>query len=192
MSGETEDNFTANDGSKTFETGISGDNGPDVSVNKDRVFSDLDPIDRSILKKTQDGIPFSHAPFRDIAKELGISEEEVVRRLECMQQNQVIRRFGASIGHRVIGITANAMCTWNVPDEKVERIGLMMADFDEVTHCYQRPRYPDWPYNLFTMVHSYSKKDCEDIIARISEATGIEDYRILYSLREFKKTGVRL
>ncbi len=192
MSGETEDNFAAEDGSRIFETESPGNDGPDVSVDKGRVLSDLDPIDRSILKKTQDGISFSHAPFRDIAKELGISEEDVVQRLERMQQNEVIRRFGASIGHRVIGITANAMCTWNVPDEEVERIGLMMADFDEVTHCYQRPRYPDWPYNLFTMVHSYSKKDCEDIIARISKSTGIEDYRILYSLREFKKTGVRL
>src|SRR5665811_2045693 len=69
-----------------------------------------------------------------------------------------IRRFAASIGHRAIGITANAMCVWNVPDERIEGVGAIMAEFPEVTHCYERPRYPDWPYNLFTMVHSYTSE----------------------------------
>lgn len=68
------------------------------------------------------------------------------------------------------------MCVWNVPDEKIEIVGNIMAEFPEVTHCYERPRYPDWPYNLFTMVHSYTPEECEEVAVRISEATGIKDY----------------
>ncbi len=152
----------------------------------------MDKIDRLLLKSTQDGIPIVPEPFLEISKEIGIPEEEVITRLESLIKNGVIRRFGASIGHRSIGITANAMCTWNVPDERVEEVGAIMAGFPEVTHCYERPRFPGWKYNLFTMVHAYSREECEKIAKEISIATGIKDYGILFSEKEFKKTGVRL
>ncbi len=152
----------------------------------------MDEIDIRLLKLTQDGLPIIAEPFRRIAMELGISEDEVLNRLENLIRDGVIRRFGASIGHRVIGITANAMCTWNVPDERVEEVGAIMAGFPEVTHCYERPRFPDWRYNLFTMIHAYSRDECERTAKEISIATGIKDYGILFSEREFKKTGVRL
>jgi DNA-binding Lrp family transcriptional regulator len=152
----------------------------------------MDKIDRLLLKSTQDGIPIVPEPFLEISKEIGIPEDEVITRLESLIKNGVIRRFGASIGHRSIGITANAMCTWNVPDERVEEVGAIMAGFPEVTHCYERPRFPGWKYNLFTMVHAYSREECEKIAKEISIATGIKDYGILFSEREFKKTGVRL
>jgi DNA-binding Lrp family transcriptional regulator len=152
----------------------------------------MDEIDKKLLKSTQDGIPIVSEPFKQIAKELVLPEEEVLRRLDNLLKDGVIRRFGASIGHRAIGITANAMCTWNVPEEKVETVGAIMAGFPEVTHCYERPRFPDWRYNLFTMIHAYSRDECEKIAREISIATGIKDYSILFSEREFKKTGVRL
>ncbi|NJD77261.1 MAG: Lrp/AsnC family transcriptional regulator [Candidatus Methanoperedens sp.] len=152
----------------------------------------MDKINISLLKSTQDGIPIVDKPFEQIAGELGISEDEVLDRLGTMIKEGIIRRFGASIGHRVIGITANAMCTWNVPDDRVEEVGAIMAGFSQVTHCYERPRYPDWKYNLFTMIHAYSRDECEKIAKEISLATGIRDYSILFSEREFKKTGVRL
>jgi len=152
----------------------------------------MDEIDKKLLKSTQDGIPIVSEPFKQIAKELALPEEEVLRRLDNLLKDGVIRRFGASIGHRAIGITANAMCTWNVPEEKVETVGAIMAGFPEVTHCYERPRFPDWKYNLFTMIHAYSRDECEKIAREISIATGIKDYSILFSEREFKKTGVRL
>jgi DNA-binding Lrp family transcriptional regulator len=152
----------------------------------------MDQIDRKILKLMQDGIPVVSEPFDHLAKELGIREEEVLARLNDLLKDGVIRRFGASIGHRAIGITANAMCTWNVPDEKVEEVGAIMAGFPEVTHCYERPRYPDWKFNLFTMIHAYSREECEKIARQISISTGIKDYTILFSEKEFKKTGVRL
>lgn len=84
------------------------------------------------------------------------------------------------------------MCTWNVPDDRVEEVGALMAGFAEVTHCYERPRYPGWKYNLFTMIHAYSREECEKVASEISIATGIKDYSILFSEKEFKKTGVRL
>jgi len=152
----------------------------------------MDDIDTRLIKLTQDGIPLTHAPFAVIAAKLGLTEEEIVDRIKKLQDEGMIRRFGASIGHRAIGITANAMCTWDVPDERVEEVGAIMAGFTEVTHCYERPRYPDWPYNLFTMVHSYTKDDCEKVAHQISKATGITDYKLLFSEREFKKTGARL
>ncbi len=149
-------------------------------------------IDRKLLISIQDGIPIASEPFKQVAKELGISEDAVIRRLAGMIKDGAIRRFGASIGHRAIGITANAMCTWNVPDDRVEEVGALMAGFAEVTHCYERPRYPGWKYNLFTMIHAYSREECEKVANEISIATGIKDYSILFSEREFKKTGVRL
>ncbi|MFZ3382804.1 MAG: siroheme decarboxylase subunit beta [Candidatus Methanoperedens sp.] len=152
----------------------------------------MDQIDLKLLKTIQDGIPIVSEPFKYIAKEVGLSETDVLARVHNLVKEGAIRRFGASIGHRAIGITANAMCTWNVPDENVEKVGAIMAGFPEVTHCYERPRYPDWKFNLFTMVHAYSREECEKIAKEISLATGIKDYSILFSEREFKKTGVRL
>ncbi len=152
----------------------------------------MDKIDRKLLKSIHEGIPITPEPFKQIAEGLGISEDEVIRRLEGMVKEGAIRRFGASIGHRAIGITANAMCTWNVPDDRVEEVGALMAGFAEVTHCYERPRYPGWKYNLFTMIHAYSRDECEKVATEISITTGISDYRILFSEKEFKKTGVRL
>jgi DNA-binding Lrp family transcriptional regulator len=152
----------------------------------------MDKIDIKLLKSTQDGIPIVIEPFKQIATELGISEYEVLNRIDNLMKAGVIRRFGASIGHRAIGITANAMCTWNVPDERIEEVGAIMAGFSQVTHCYERPRYPDWKYNLFTMIHAYSRQECERTAREISLATGIKDYSILFSEIEFKKTGVRL
>ncbi len=152
----------------------------------------MDKTDRILLKSIQDGIPIESEPFKRTARELGIPEDEVMNRITGMIKEGAIRRFGASIGHRAIGITANAMCTWNVPEDRIEEVGALMAGFPEVTHCYERPRYPGWKYNLFTMIHAYSREECEKVAKEISVATGISDYSILFSEREFKKTGVRL
>ena len=163
-----------------------------MRINAINMSDTMDKINIRLLKSTQDGIPITSEPFKQIGLKLGISEDEVMERLASMIKEGAIRRFGASIGHRAIGITANAMCTWNVPDEKVEEVGAIMAGFAEVTHCYERPRFPGWKYNLFTMVHAYSRDECEKVAREISIATGISDYSILFSEKEFKKTGVRL
>ena len=156
----------------------------------------LSEEDRKLILLTQDGIPLTPSPFRDIAAQLGISEEEVISRIKDLQERNIIRRFGASIGHRRIGFIYNSMIVWNVPDEITEKTGKIMASIPEVSHCYERPRYPGepyhWNYNLFTMVHGRSREECEAIAEKISKAVGIPEYHLIFSLTEFKKVGVRI
>jgi len=152
----------------------------------------MDDLDLKLIKLTQDGIDLVPEPFKEIALELEIPEAEVIDRTRVLVESGVIRRFGASIGHRVLGIVANAMCAWNVPDDRVEEVGALMAGFGEVSHCYERVRRPEWDYNLYTMIHAHTREECERTAHDISRATGISDYTILFSEREFKKTGVRI
>ena len=102
-----------------------------------------------------------------------------------------MRRFSAVIRHRAAGFGANAMGAWSVPPERVDRFGVIAAAFAAVTHCYVRPTYEDWPFNLFTMVHGRQAADCEAVLAEISEETGVRGFRTLYSTREYKKVRIR-
>jgi DNA-binding Lrp family transcriptional regulator len=115
-----------------------------------------------------------------------------LERLSRLIEVEVIRRFSATIGHRALGIVANAMIVWRVPPEDVERVGGIMASFEEVTHCYERLSVPKWPYNLYSVVHSHSRDECRKVAAEISRKTRILDYQVLFSEREFKKTGARI
>ena len=151
-----------------------------------------DDTDIQLLKQIQDGIPLTERPYRDIGDALSISEDEVIERLKMLMEEKKIRRFAASVAHRKIGINSNAMTVWRVPPERVDEVGPIMASFPEVTHCYERPTFTDWPYNVFTMIHGYTDEQCEGVIAAIKEKTGLDDYVILYSEKEFKKTGTRI
>lgn len=152
----------------------------------------MDDIDLQLLKAAQDGIVLIPQPYRALGNSLGISEEEVIRRLKELEDQGVIRRFAATIGHRALGILANAMIAWRVPQSQVERVGEIFAASKDVTHCYERASSPDWPYNLYTVVHSRSKEDCLMIASRLSQAAGIEEYRVLFSEKEYKKTSARI
>lgn len=152
----------------------------------------MDDLDIRLLKAVQDGIELNGRPYLALGETLGISEEEVIQRLKALVNQGVIRRFAAAIGHRALGIMANAMIVWSVPEEEVDRIGRILASFDDVTHCYERKRHDDWPYNLYTMVHSRSRKGCFKIASQLSAATGIVDYKILFSEQEYKKTSARI
>jgi DNA-binding Lrp family transcriptional regulator len=116
----------------------------------------------------------------------------VIERLQRLLELGAIRRFSATIGHRALGIVANAMIVWRVPPEEVARVGEIMASFDEVTHCYERTPRVEWPYNLYTVVHSPSREECRKVAAEVSRKVGISDYQVLFSEREFKKTGARI
>lgn len=152
---------------------------------------EIDQADLALLRASQDGIPIVPRPFRELGERLGLDEETVISRLRALRESGVVRRFAATIGHRALGIVANAMIVWRVEDD-IERIGGIMASFEEVTHCYQRARCDEWPYNLYTVVHSRSREECEEIASRISKATGVKDYRILFSEKEYKKTSARI
>lgn len=152
----------------------------------------MDPLDLELLKLAQDGVELIQRPYQALGERLGISEEETIRRLDGLQKEGVIRRFAATIGHRALGFAANAMIIWRVPAADVERVGTIFASFEGVTHAYERATAPDWPYNLYTMVHSRKRDDCFEIASQLSRASGIEEYRILFSEKEYKKTSARI
>jgi len=152
----------------------------------------MDEKDYQLLRLAQDGVELTARPYRSMAEALDLTEQEVIDRLLAMQEEGVVRRFAATIGHRALGIVANAMIAWRADPQCLERAGELFAAAEEVTHCYERATAPDWPYNLYTMVHSKSQEGCLNVARRLSEQSGIRDYRVLFSVREYKKTSARI
>lgn len=148
--------------------------------------------DKQIIRELQEGLPLVSRPYQVLAKKLNMSEEELLTRVKDFIDRGIIRRFGAAVRHQDLGYVANAMVVWQVPEERIEEVGRLMATFGEVSHCYQRPaRLPDWPYNLFTVVHGQTHEDCCEIAARLSRASGITNYRLLFSVAELKKGSMK-
>ncbi len=150
----------------------------------------MEQIDKKIIGKMQKNIPISKRPYKIIADELGILETELINRLKKMEREGKLRRVGAILKHRKAGFEANAMIAWKVPENKVDEVGEIMAGFKEASHVYLRPTYPEWPYNMFTMIHSIAKEECENTIKAMAFASGIKEYKYLYSIKEYKKTSM--
>jgi DNA-binding Lrp family transcriptional regulator len=150
----------------------------------------VDDLDRKIIGLLQDDMPIDTRPFAIMADQGGITEERFLSRVKSMIDNGIIRRFGATLHHQKAGFSVNAMVAWIVPNNKVEEAGRIMAGFREVTHCYQRAPQGDWKYNLYTMIHGKNRDECRMIAWRIDQSTGINEYAILFSEREFKKTSM--
>ena len=151
----------------------------------------LDALDHKIINALSGDISGSKRPYMDVAVRIGISEEELLRRVRGYEESGLLRRMGAMIAHRVAGVDANGMIVWDVPEGRLEEIGSKLTAAREVTHCYARPRHPEWPYTLYTMVHGRSRSACRRIAERLSEEVGIEQYKVVFSTREFKKTSPR-
>ena len=152
----------------------------------------MDELDLELLKVAQDGLDLTERPYRVWGEVLGMGEDEVIYRLRAMEEEGIIRRFAATIGHRALGILANALIAWRVPPEKVDEAGAIFAAAEEVTHCYERATAHDWPYNIYTMVHSRSREECLQIAERLSSRSGISDYIVLFSEKEYKKISARI
>ena len=144
-----------------------------------------------LIKIIQENIPLSLTPFKEISDMLGLSENDVIETIKELQSRKVIRRFGAVLRHQKAGIKANGMVVWNVPDDKAEEIGNKFARFKEVSHCYERPRAYNWDFNLYTMVHGKSKEECFKIAEKLSKVSGIKNYKILFSEKEYKKSSMK-
>jgi DNA-binding Lrp family transcriptional regulator len=154
-----------------------------------------DGIDRKIIVATQAGLPLVPRPYDALADRLGIGAEEVKARLARMLDTGTIRRIGAVPNHYALGYTANGMSVWDVADERIDELGEMIGRLSFVTHCYRRPRrLPDWPYNLFAMVHGKTRTEVEGGCAIIREllGTACRAGDVLYSTRILKKTGLRI
>lgn len=147
--------------------------------------------DKEFIRELQRDVETVKEPFAEPARKLGITVEELFAKAKEYENTGVMRRFAAILRHRDAGFMANGMIVWNVPEEKIDDIGAQLAAFPQVSHCYRRPVYADWQYNLFSMVHARTKESCEKIAVEMSKHIGITNYRILFSLREFKKERVK-
>jgi DNA-binding Lrp family transcriptional regulator len=148
----------------------------------------VNALDRALLFRLEQGVPLTEEPFAAVAEELGIPEDEVLKRLRALSDNGIIRRFAARINHRNAGIIVNAMVGWRASAEQVERSAAIMARCPEVTHCYERAVVPGrWEYNLFTVLHGRHPAEVDRCIARLAGATGLDDYIVLVSTRELKR-----
>ncbi|NLZ29815.1 MAG: Lrp/AsnC family transcriptional regulator [Methanomicrobiales archaeon] len=144
--------------------------------------------DRDLLRRLLAGVPLVEEPYREIATELGMTEKEVIARIQALLSRGVIRRFAVRIDHRKAGILVNAMVAWRVPPGEVARVAGIMARSREVTHCYERIPVPGrWDYNLYSVLHGRRREEVDRSIDRLSRATGIDDYAVLVSTRELKR-----
>jgi len=150
----------------------------------------IDDLDKKVIVLIQGDLPLDSRPFAVMAKQIGITENEFVDRVLSLKQKGIIRRFGATLRHQEAGFNSNAMVVWMVPRERIDAVGEAVASFREVTHCYQREPQRDWKYNLYSMIHADSKDECYQIARRIAQQTGIREYALLFSEREFKKTSM--
>src|SRR5215204_526793 len=153
---------------------------------------ELEPIELSeediaTVRATQGPMPVIAEPYAPAAERLGVPVETVLERLASLKQRGGLRRVAAILYHRRAGFSANGMGVWAVPPDAILETGKRMAAFRGISHCYERPTYPDWPYSVFTMAHGRSKEECDAVLDAIADATGIEERATLYSSTEFKK-----
>lgn len=155
----------------------------------------LDATDRRLLAATASGLPLTLRPFAEVGTWLGLPEAEVIARFAALQAAGIVRRIAVAPNHYAVGMVANGMSVWDVADDSAEALGARIGALDFVSHCYLRPRsLPDWPYNLFAMIHGTSRDEVEvkrqQVAALLGPALRASD--ILYSTRILKKTGMRL
>jgi len=152
----------------------------------------LSDMDRALVKIIQHGLPVVSRPYADIAERLATTEQDVIQRLQRLIDDGTIKRYGVVVRHRELGYKANGMVVWDVPDDRVSELGTCIGKFSCVTLCYQRPRrLPDWPYNLFTMVHGRNRDEVIRKVEEIITTCGLQEieHTILFSTRRFKQRG---
>jgi DNA-binding Lrp family transcriptional regulator len=146
-----------------------------------------DDFDVAVIRALQGDMPVIPEPYAPAAAELGIDQSKLLEHLEGMKERRLLRRVAAILFHRRAGFSANGMGVWKVPEDRILEVGGRMSAYRGISHCYQRPTYPDWPYSVFTMAHGRSKEECDAILDAIAEETGIAERSTLYSSTEFKK-----
>ena len=147
----------------------------------------LTPRDIEIVRAVQGDLALEPDPFAAPARELGIDVDALIAALEDLQRRGYLRRFAAILRHRKAGFGANGMAVWSVPEADIAEMGQKMAGYTAISHCYQRPIYSDWKYNLFTMIHARKKSECESFVEQLSREHALDDFAVLYSTTEYKK-----
>ena len=152
---------------------------------------ELSELDVDVIRATQGPMEAVPQPFARAADALDMPVPQLLEHLEGMRERRALRRVAAILFHRRAGFSANGMGVWKVPEDRILELGPRMSSFRGISHCYQRPTYPDWPYSVFTMAHGRSKEECDAILDSIAADTGIHERRTLYSSTEFKKIRLR-
>jgi DNA-binding Lrp family transcriptional regulator len=147
--------------------------------------------DKRLVRVLSEAVPLTERPFAEIARQAGVSEEAAIERVRAWISSGVIRRFGARVDHRAVGYGANGMSVWKVPADRTETAGRVMARQPEVSHCYLRAPRPGWKYNLYAMIHGQTEDEVRAVAERMAEETGLRNYAVLFSSREFKKSAPR-
>ena len=153
--------------------------------------SDLNEAEIEVIRALQEDFPLTETPYQNVAQSIGLAEVQLIEIIRSFQARNYLRRIAAILHHRRAGFAANAMVVWNIPKEELDRIGPEFAKFREVSHCYERPTYSDWPYSIYTMVHGAKMDDCEDIVRRMEEKIGKWPRLNLYSTKEYKKIRLK-
>lgn len=148
---------------------------------------EVDTTDVAYIRATQGHLAIAPRPFDAVAEALGWDLDRVFAHGRSLAERGFLRRFAGILNHRTAGFRANGMAVWRVPEERIEEFGQFVAGYRNVSHCYQRPTYEDWPYNVFSMLHHPKVAGVEAAAAAIAAETGVDEYRVLYSSTEFKK-----
>ena len=151
----------------------------------------LTKLEKRIIASIQDDIAITERPYLEIAKNLGISQEALLEKLKDLCNRGIIRRFGATIRHQKSGFDANAMAAWEVGEDRIDKVGKILASFSQVSHCYRRNPTDNWPYNIYTMIHSKDEKSCREIVRKMSDKASVDTYILLFSRKELKKTSMK-
>lgn len=148
-------------------------------------------LEKSIIRRLQEEIPIVPEPYKVIAEELGISEQQLLENIKSLRDKKMLKRISGILHHRTVGFKANAMVVWSVPKDKVKEVTDVMVTFPQISHCYERKTSVNWPYNIYTMIHAETFEKCEDIILKVSKAIAIDKYESLYSIKELKKSSMK-
>jgi len=158
-------------------------------LNPERV--QLSERDKGFIRELQKDLAVIPEPFKDLADNLGITTSQLFAKAKEYENSGIMRRYAAILRHRDAGFVANGMVVWHVPEDRIDDAGSKLAAFPQVSHCYRRPVYPDWRFNLFSMIHARTLQAAEKMAVEMSETIGVNDYQILFSSREFKKERVK-
>jgi DNA-binding Lrp family transcriptional regulator len=149
-----------------------------------------DLIDKEIIKFLQGNLPIVTRPYKELADRLGLTEQEILQRIEGMKKTGLIRRLSAILRHHQAGYKVYAMVVWKVDENYADNAGEIMAGFEQISHCYLRDVPEGFEYNLFTMIHTHSDEDLLSIVNEVSCKTGIKEYLIIKSVKELKKVSM--
>lgn len=185
-----------------FSINVTGTESPTIKPVATKVIAQetdtsttLTELEKMALRTAiEKGLPNHVTPYQMVAKQLALTEQQVIKQIALWQEEGLIRRFGLVIKHRKLGYNANAMVVWNIPNKDMDNVAQRLAKCAPVSLCYQRPRrLPDWPYNLFCMIHGTDRALVLQQINQITEQLGLESIQkdVLFSFKAYKQHGAR-